>query len=170
MESILRKLHGGDRRSLGHLQQVVKSICRNPKVLPRILDLIVEGDPVVKMRAAHAIEKATAVRPELLQLYKKKLLNEVASVDQQEVRWHVAQMLPRLQLSTKERDLAVAILFEYLDDKSSIVRTFSMQALCDFALRDRRLQGRVVPVLEHLTATGTPGMRSRGRKLLKFLK
>jgi hypothetical protein len=168
MESVILKLRGGNRRSLGRSHQVVMSICRNPKVLPLILDLIVEGDPVVKMRAADAIEKATASRPELLQPYKETILNEVAAIDQQEVRWHVAQMLPRLQLSPRERDLAVAILFEYLDDKSSIVRTFSMQALCDFALRDQRLLCRVVPVLEHLTATGTPAMRSRGRKLLNL--
>ena len=75
-----------------------------------------------------------------------------------------------MQLSTKEQELAVAILFEYLNDKSSILKTFSMQALCDFALRDRRLRLRIVPVLEHLTDTGTAAMRSRGRKLLKHLK
>jgi hypothetical protein len=170
MESVIRKLRGGDRRSLGHSHEVEKEIARNPKLLPRLFDLILEGEPVASMRAADAIEKATAIRPELLQPYKKKLLNEVAAIDQQEVRWHVAQMLPRLQLSPKERELAVAILFEYLEDKSSIVRTLSMQALCDFALRDRRLQARVVPVLEHLTDTGTPAMRSRGRKLLKLLR
>lgn len=170
MESVLLKLRGGDRRSLGRSHAVVRAICRNPKVLAVIFDLIVEGDPVVKMRAADAIEKASAIRPELLQPYKKKILHDIAAIDQQEVRWHVAQMLPRLELSPKERGLAVAILFEYLDDKSSIVRTFSMQALYDFALRDRRLRLRVVPVLEHLTATGTAAMRSRGRKLLKLLK
>jgi hypothetical protein len=81
MESVILKLRGGNRRSLGRSHQVVMSICRNPKVLPLILDLIVEGDPVVKMRAADAIEKATASRPGLLQPYKETILNEVAAID-----------------------------------------------------------------------------------------
>jgi hypothetical protein len=170
MKTIGHKLGGGDRRSLGRSREAEKEISRNPKLLSRLSDLILDGDPVASMRTADATEKATASRPELLQPYKKKILNAVAAIDQQELRWHVAQMLPRLQLSTKERELGVAILLEYLDDKSSIVKTFSMQALCDFALRDRRLRLRVVPVLEHLTDTGPAAMRSRGRKLLKLLK
>ena len=51
------------------------------------------------MRAADAVEKITARRPELLRPHKRRLLTELALIPQQEVRWHVAQMLPRLSLS-----------------------------------------------------------------------
>jgi hypothetical protein len=78
-------------------------------------------------------------------------------------------MLPRLRLTPKERNHAVAILFDYLEDKSSIVKTFAVQSLADFARQDWGLRARVVPILTHLTDTGTPAMRSRGRKLLKVL-
>jgi hypothetical protein len=54
----------------------------------------------------------------------------------------------------------------YLEDESSIVRTFSMQALADLAVHDARLRSQVTPLIEGLTKTGTPAMRSRGRKLL----
>ena len=101
MESVILKLRGGDRRSLGRSHEVVKAISRDPKVLPLILDLIVEGDAVVKMRAADAIEKATASRLELLQPYKKKILHEVAAIDQQEVRWHVAHAIEHERAGTR---------------------------------------------------------------------
>jgi hypothetical protein len=121
------------------------------------------------MRAADAIEKASATHPELLQSHKRIILNKIATIPQQEVRWHVAQILPRLKLTPKERDHAASILFDYLEDKSSIVKTFAMQALFDFAQTDSRLRKRILPILEFLTTNGTAAMRARGRKLLAIL-
>ena len=85
-------------------------------------------------------------------------------------RWHVAPILSRLKLTPKERDHAVSILFDYLEDKSSIVKTFALQALSDFAQTDCRLRKRIIPILEFLTANGTAAMRARGRKLMQCLK
>jgi hypothetical protein len=122
------------------------------------------------MRSADAVEKITAEHPEYLQPYKGKLIQQVAKVDQQEVRWHVAQMFPRLELSEEERAGIVEILLDYLNDKSKIVKTSSMQALADFAERDASLRFEVIKLLEELTRTGSPAMQSRGRKLLERLK
>jgi hypothetical protein len=121
------------------------------------------------MRAADVVEKVSALHPECLQPYKEDLLQRVATIDQQEVRWHVAQMLPRLDLSAGERARAVDILVGYMEDKSRIVRTFAMQALAEFALDDERLRSRVVSILRESTASGSPAMVSRGRKLLDRL-
>ena len=90
----------------------------------------------------------------------------VSQVEQQEVRWHLAQMIPRLDLTAAERHSALEILINYLDDESKIVKTFSMQAMADLALQDPGLRPRVIPTLEQLTKTGSPAMRGRGRKLL----
>ncbi|MDQ3855326.1 MAG: ACT domain-containing protein, partial [Chloroflexota bacterium] len=94
----------------------------------------------------------------------------VAASDQQEVRWHVAQLLPRLDLEESERAAAVATLLGYLDDPSRIVRTFSLEALTDFALRDPRLRPRAMAVLQAHVDAGSPAVRSRGRKLLDHLR
>ena len=169
MEDIVDQLRGGDRRSLGRASAVVKQILRDPKLFRLVFDAMLHDDSVVRMRAADTIEKVTVVRPDLLQGYKRKLLSEVAALDQPEVRWHVALMLPRLRLTPKEQNHAVAILFDYLEDDSRIVKTLTMQGLADFAMQDERLRARVVPILEHLTATGSAAMRSRGRKLLRVL-
>jgi hypothetical protein len=47
------------------------------------------------------------------------------------------------------------------------VKTFSMQALADIAAQDESLRRPVIEQLEKLTQTGSPAMRSRGRKLLR---
>jgi HEAT repeat protein len=163
-------LRGGNLRSLGRAHEVAREITRDPKLFAVVARGMLDDDPVVRMRAADAVEKAALARPELLQPHKAKILGAVAAGEQKEVRWHVALMLPRLKLNRGENKQAVAILFEYLEDRSSIVRTFAMQGLGDFALRDGALRKRVLPVIEHLTEMGSPAMRSRGRKLLKRLR
>jgi len=79
-------------------------------------------------------------------------------------------MLPRLRLTPREQETAVQILMSYLADESSIVKTHSMQALADLAMRNARLLVQIRPVIDRLTRTGTPAMRARGRKLKKQLE
>jgi hypothetical protein len=78
-------------------------------------------------------------------------------------------MISRLKLTAKERAVATDILFDYLRDRSSIVKTFTMQGLAALASADPRLREKVLPLLRELTEVGTPAMRVRGRKLLQHL-
>jgi hypothetical protein len=167
MKHILQKLKGGDRRSIGKSGEAVRDVSRNPVLFADLFEGLFDVNPLVRMRAADAVEKITRERPELLQPWKRPLLETVSTLQEKEVRWHVAQMLPRLRLTSGEHEAAVQILMGYLADGSSIVRTFSMQALADLAMRDELLLAKVVPLIERLTQSGTPAMRSRGRKLLK---
>jgi hypothetical protein len=81
----------------------------------------------------------------------------------------MALLFPRMNLRAKERAAAVDILFDYLGDKSSIVKTCAMQGLADLGAQDSALKARILPLLRKLTEIGTPAMRARGRKLLARL-
>jgi hypothetical protein len=167
---ILQKLRGGDRRSIGRANEVVTLVLKDPKLITELLDVIQhDDDPLIRMRSADVLEKVTALHPEWLQPHKRLLINEISAVDQQEVRWHVAQMLPRLQMSPRERAKAVGILERYCEDDSRIVKTFSMQALADLALEDPNLAPKVVNLIKELTRTGSAAVANRGRKLLAEL-
>lgn len=169
MHTILEKLTGGDRRSIGRADEVVAQVLEDGALFEPLFQGLFVEDELVRMRAADALEKISARRPEWLQPYTEMLLYQVASQGQQEVRWHVAQLIPRLRLDARERQFAVALLFDYLEDDSKIVKTNAMQALAELAAGDGRLRQKVIPVLEQLTATGSPAMRARGRKLLAEL-
>jgi hypothetical protein len=121
------------------------------------------------MRAADALEKITVKHPEWLKPYKRRLLRIAAAADQQEVRWHMAQMLPRVALTRTERREAVRVLMNYGGDASSIVRTFTLQALAELSDNDESLRGEVLDLLQSAIRTGTPAMKRRGRKLLERL-
>ncbi len=166
MHELLERLTGGDRRSIGRSNEVVAAVLHDPSLFGVVFSGLWSTDALVRMRTADALEKITAKHPEWLQPYKEQLVRQVAQSRVQEVRWHVAQMLPRVQSNQEERAAMVAILLDYLGDKSKIVKTFAMQALAALAEQDSALRQHAIRVLEEQTRTGSPAMQSRGRKLL----
>jgi hypothetical protein len=163
---LLQKLTSGDRRSIGNVDEVIAIILEQPDLFAVLIAGMQVDDPLVRMRAADAAEKITIERPGWLQPYKRRIIAEIAAIRQQEVRWHVAQLLPRLALSETERSEAFTILTGYLSDPSAIVRTFSLQALADLALSDPALSPQVTALLEQRLESGSKAERSRARKLL----
>ncbi len=166
---VLKKLAGRDKRSIGRSNEVVADVLKDPKLFSEVFNGMLANDPVIRMRSADAAEKITAKHPEYLLRYKHVLIYKVARIDQQEVRWHVAQMIPRLALTEQESKAVVGTLMKYLLDRSSIVRTFTMQALADLAEKHPRLRSQVVKLLKRLIIIGSPAMKSRGKKLLEKL-
>lgn len=122
------------------------------------------------MRAADAAEKITVTQPELLKSHKQELLGLLDEAEQIELRWHLALMVPRLELSEPERARTAAALQRYLEDRSSIVKTFALQGLADLARQDARLRETAKRILEESLRTGTAAMKARARKLLKELQ
>ncbi|MBT3310665.1 MAG: hypothetical protein HN931_11910 [Desulfobacterales bacterium] len=168
-EDILKKLQGGDRRSVGRVDEVVNDVLRNPILFDKLFSLIFYDDDVVRMRVADAVEKITLKNPEYLTSYKKEIIEKVSRINQQEVRWHVAQLFPRLDLNTRERGKVFYILNGFMEDKSKIVKTFSMQALADISENDKKLRTKVITLIEDMVKEGSPAMKSRGRTLLEKL-
>lgn len=170
MHPLLHKLEGGDRRSIGLSNEVVSAVLNKPDLFHVLIEGLSVDDPVIKMRAADAMEKITLQRPQYLLPYKKNLIELAEISEQKEVRWHMAQILPRLNLSHKENVKVVDILLTYLSGNSSIVNTFVMQAFCDIAKTDEALMSSLLVHITELTEIGTPAMKARGRKLLAEFK
>lgn len=169
MESLLKQLQGGDRRSIGASERVVQQVLANPDIFATVFNGMSDADSIVRMRCADAVEKITLLHPEYLQPHKEQLFRLADEASEKEVKWHIAQLLPRLPLNAAERKRVVAIMQTYLTDASRIVKTFSMQTLADMASQDAVLREPIVAQLMELTRSGSPAMRSRGRKLLASL-
>lgn len=163
-------LEGDDRRSIGRSEQVVAMVYKNRELFRRLIACLWSADPLVRMRAADAAEKITRKIPELLAPHRTDLLDLLASATQQELRWHLAVMVPRLPLSSKEQDRAISSLNEYLQDRSSIVRTFALQGLTDLTQTAPRTRAAAIEVLRNAAKKGTPAMKARSRKLLSQLE
>jgi hypothetical protein len=168
-KDVLSLLSGGDRRSVGRADAVVTIVLGQPGLFRALIKGMWDEDAVVRMRAADAVEKVSLQKPKLLQPFKAELLGLLAEAKEQELRWHLAQMVPRLSLTRNERAQVASQLRTYLEDHSSIVKTFAMQALADLAADDKQLLEETIELIRQLARTGTPAMRARGRKLLARL-
>lgn len=79
-------------------------------------------------------------------------------------------MIPRLRLTAAECARAAVVLQGWLEDSSSIVKTFAMQGLADLAGQETSMQPMVLDMLRTLSRSGAPAMRARGRILLKRME
>jgi len=101
-----------------------------------------------------------------VRLFRSELLALAARTREQELRWHLAQLLPRLGLARSQRRTLVSLLRNYLTDPSAIVRLSALQALADVMVIDQDLRPLVRRHLRRALAAGSPAERARARKLL----
>ena len=169
-KNILLLLKDGDRRTIGRAGRVAAMVAKDPSLFPALIAGLWSENLVVRMRAADASEKVTRENPSLLQPFKKELLGLMAETSQQELRWHLAAMVSRLSLNAQERQVATSLLNGYLQDRSSIVKTFALQGLADLARDDPSMRPTVTEMLRKAARDGTPAMKARSRKLLLQLE
>jgi hypothetical protein len=170
-KNILALLKGGDRRTIGRSNQVTAIVSKDSGQFPQLIAGLWSSDQLVRMRTADAAEKVTRKHPEFLLPYKKELLGLMTETEQQELRWHLPVMVPRLVLNPRELQAAISALQSYLKDRSSIVKTFALQGLADLAQADpakgeASVRPGVIEILREATRNGTPAMKARSRKLL----
>ncbi len=169
MTDILEKLRGGDLRSIGQANDVAQGIENNPSLFEMVFVGLYDGEPVVRMRSADVIEKVTKKNPELLSGYTSKVISILASVDQQEVCWHMAQVSPRLECTKSEEHKIIGLLNKLLSHKSKIVKVSAMDSLAFFAERNKSILADVIGIIKEQMKNGSPAIQSRGRKLLERL-
>ncbi len=89
-------LSGGAPRSLHGVDQVIAAVLAEPSALEALFECLFCDDSVVRMRAGDALEKIARIRPELLAPFARRLLSDVADVDQPSIQWHARyQRSPR---------------------------------------------------------------------------
>jgi len=85
------------------------------------------------------------------------------SADQQEICWHIAQVVPRLKYTNKEERQLLEILKKYLSHKSKIVRVSALESLAIFAKRDNSIMDEVAQIIRMQVEIGSPAIQARGR-------
>lgn len=158
-------LGGGDLRSIGDADRIARAAQTNRQLQAQLVDLISSGDHLVAARAADALEKATRDRHATLQPYRRALLDVARTAEWKELRWHCAQLLPRLTLTVDERAECIALVRRWLDDPSAIVRACCLTALVELADDEPSRAAAVATVQAHLTST-SPAVRARCTQIM----
>lgn len=169
-ETVRRMLAGDRRLDVGRAREVAAVLLAQPRRTGQVVECLWDEDAGVANRAADALERASHHRPALLAPWKDALLTRLAEAEQNKLRWNLALMICRLELTPRETERAMVSLRGYLEDQGSIVRTAAMHGMAGLALQNRALMPEVLDTIRILTRSGTPAMRARGRMLLKKLE
>jgi hypothetical protein len=169
-ESIRSMLAAGRQPlSSGRTAEVVNLVRAHPRRAAQLLECLWDQDPGVAMRAAGALEKLSRSHASIFSSWKAPLLGLLAEATENKLRWSLAAMIPRLELTALECRRVAETLQSWLEDSSSIVKTCALQGLADLTRQDSSLQPMVLDLLRIHSRSGTPAMRARGRILLRQL-
>jgi hypothetical protein len=170
VSAVREKLTGGTRTSVGSADEVIQKLLKNSAGLPAIYDLFLDEDPVVAMRASYVAMKVAEQKPESVEPFAKLLLKNLDLYTQQEVRWHVPQLLAHLKLTLAQKRKAYETLMEWSEtDKSKIVGYYCLQKAANFAESDDKLLHDFIPRLKKLNKTGAKSIQNRCKKIAKQL-
>ncbi|MGD0192422.1 MAG: hypothetical protein ABSD74_16920 [Rhizomicrobium sp.] len=166
MKSFAAALKGGDRRSIGRADNVVAAVRNEPERFEELWACLADADPLVRMRAADALEKLSREDAARFGKRKKELLSGRLDDGTAEVRWHPIAIEARLALTATDAAVLVRKCDHYLrHDDSRIVRVMALQAAHDVASRFPDLVKDLTAMLDFARAAPWSSLRARARKL-----
>jgi len=170
MGGLRKTLSGGNRTSVGDANLVISKLLKSPAGLADIYNLFRDEDPVVAMRASYVAMKVAEQKPESVKPFTKELLKDLKLYTQQEVRWHIPQLLVHLDLNKAQKRKAYEIVMDWAEtDKSKIVGYYGFQAAADFAESDDLLLQDFIPRIRKANKTGAKSIQNRCKKIAKQL-
>ena len=163
-------LSGGTRTSVGDADLVIAKMVKSPTGLGEIYTLFLDKDPVVAMRASYVAMRVAEQKPESVKPFAKELLKSLELYTQQEVRWHIPQLLVHLDLTKAQKRRAYEVVMNWAEtDKSKIVGYYGFQAAADFAETDELLLEDFIPRIRQANKTGAKSIQNRCKKIAKQL-
>jgi len=169
MKDLASLLLGGDLRSLGRMHELLQAV-DNQETFDVLFNMIFHHERALAMKAADAVEKITREKPHYLKPHKAQLMSLLRSAVNKEIKWHVAQLIPRIDLTQNELKDVWGILTHQTQNpnESKIVRVNSLQALYELSVRFAELKSTFEHTLQTIGHDPYPSIQARIRKLKKI--
>jgi hypothetical protein len=164
-------LLGKDLRTNSRNWEVIEAV-QDQNTFDELFALLWHHERTLVMRAADAVEKVTMKHKEFLDPHKHQLLSLLKSAVNNELKWHVAQLVPRLKLREDEMQMVWSVLAYWAQspNESKIVRVNSLQGLFDLAQQFPLLKKTFHNVLEKLKHEPIASLQARIKKLKSRLQ
>ena len=157
----------------GRVPEIAELVAAEPRRAERLIELLWDDDAGVASRAADVLERISRHPSRglgrVLAEYKDALLGLLPDARFTKLRWNLAFVVPRLELSVFEARRAAGTLHSFLEDRSSIVKTAALHGLADLTRHDPESLPAVLDLLRIHGRSGTPAMRARSRHLIARL-
>ena len=168
MKKIADILKGGDLRSIGQSNKIVSSF-DDQESFDELFQQLFHSDRKVVMRSAEAIEKITRKNPGLLKLHKASILKLIETAKHIELKWHLALIASRLEMTNKEFGTVWQILTDWANNKkeSKIVRVNSMQGLFNLLQTKQECKQDFNLTISQIEKENIPSINARIRNIKK---
>ncbi len=164
-----RLLLGSDLRKLKNIHKVLDAV-KDQKTFDDLFGLIFHHERALVMRAADAVEKITESNRSYLEPHKTQLLAILDGAEHKELKWHIAQLLPRIPLTRQEIDHVWHKLTYWAlnRNESKIVRVNALQGLCDLSGTFPKFRKDYDQTVQALEREQIPSLQARIRKLKRI--
>lgn len=162
-------LKGGDRRSIGRANDLV-ALVTDQELFDELFEALYHPDRRVAMRAVDAIEKIAIKNSFFLHQHKKAILMLCNTAADIELKWHLALIVVRLDLTKQETGLVWQLLSDWAMDKkeSKIVRVNALQGLYMLTQRHAGLIHDFKLTVDEVEREQVPSINARIRKLRRI--
>jgi hypothetical protein len=163
-----RLLSGGDLRSIGKVDSVISRI-KNQSDFDELFKCLFHQNRIVVMRAADAIEKIATKKTQYLTKHKRKIIKLFYVAENKELKWHLALIIPRLQLDNKELTTIWNGLTAWAKDKtnSRLVRVAAVQGLFEMVKQKNNLMTDLILTMNELERENISSINARIRNIRK---
>lgn len=166
MPDFAHLLLGKDLRTIKKSNDVAQMV-QDQESFDQLFGLLLHHERPLVMRAADCVEKVTAAHKEFLEPHKLQLLSLLKSAVNKELKWHIAQLVPRLALSPEELREVWSVLAYWTQNpnESKIVRVNALQGLFELSRNVPALKGNFENILQALAHESIPSLKARIKKL-----
>ncbi len=172
MSGFEEMLTGGHPNSLGRTVEVVELVLADEARMAELFACYQSADAVVRLRTSSAMKRVQAARPELIQPYYDRLIEEIGALDQASAQWTLAILFDagRGDMTGAQFERAKAIVKRNLAEHDDwIVLNTSMDVLVRWAKEDRALREWLPPHLVRLSKDKRKSVSKRATKALEAL-
>ena len=159
-------LMGYDLRSLGKSSEIIPLI-NSQNTFDRVFTYLYNNDRAIVMKTIDIIEKISLEHKEYLQKYKLEIINMSNSVENIELKWHLAQIIARIKYTNSEIKSVYKILEKWIIDKkeSKIVRVNSLQSLYEIAKNNNEYKNNLIKIVKKIKEENISSINARIKKL-----
>ena len=162
---------GGKSNSLGRVNDVIELVLHDKTNLNELYSCVFNEDAWVRMRAIDALEKICRQHPNWLLPYVDKFQVDLNHSDQPSIQWHLAQIYDQVNLSPKQKLLAIDWLKKLLSSVETdwIVLANAMQTLVHFTKDNSFSKSDMVSLLKVQQKHKSKSVIKKVNKLLSEL-
>jgi len=155
-----------------NVDMVTAQIGTDEKLFGQLIDLMLNGKSPVPQRAAWVVSAVTDKYDWIITPYLNELIEALPSFNPPGLTRSLLRYLAKSEVPSNK----IGELFEYCftlfnDKKQPVaIRMFAMQILYNISEKEPDLKAELILVFESHLIEASPGVTSRGKKLLKKLK